>query len=350
MTSTYKFVLSALFSFILLSAQGQKDTLSIKKDSKPKEEIILKKDTTAIFVDSLPPKDTILIKYIPVLPSSYLKADAWYFQKLNAKTKDTVFDIFKAYKNYFTDKKTGYHLYIKKVVQSKDLPAILKIEQRFAIPDKDLLFYLIIGVLLLYGLINNLYPQYYLKLFSQFTQSSIREVQNREQLVQNRFASLITNIGFVLSFSLMATLLIYNNHLLPISLWLALLYICIFFTLLYAGKFISLKVMGYVFNAGELVNTYIFVVFMINKVLGILLIPFVLMLAFSKPIYYPIAIGVGAILTILLFLYRYLFTLTSVRNKLHISSFHFFLYLCAFEILPLLILYKFIVQFLGGTF
>ena len=84
--STYKFVLSALFSFILLSAQGQKDTLSIKKDTMPKKEIKVKKDTTAIFVDSLPPKDTIFIKYIPVLPSSYLKADAWYFQKLNAKT------------------------------------------------------------------------------------------------------------------------------------------------------------------------------------------------------------------------------------------------------------------------
>jgi len=348
--STYKFVLSALFSFILLSAKGQKDTLSIKKDTMPKKEIKVKKDTTAIFVDSLPPKDTIFIKYIPVLPSSYLKADAWYFQKLNAKASDSSFDIFKAYKNYFSDKKTGYQLYIKKVVQSKDLPAIFKIEQRFAIPDKDLLFYLIIGLLLLYGLINNLYPQYFLKLFGQFSQSSIREIQNREQLVQNSFASLISNIGFVLSFSLMATLLIFNNHLLPISFWLVLLYICIFFTLLYLGKFICLQLMGYVFNARELVNTYIFVVFMINKVLGILLIPFVLMLAFSKPVFYSIAIGAGAILTVLLFLYRYLFTLTSVRSKLHISSFHFFLYLCAFEILPLLILYKFIVQFLGGTF
>jgi hypothetical protein len=52
----------------------------------------------------------------------------------------------------------------------------------------------------------------------------------------------------------------------------------------------------------------------------------------------------------LLILYRYLFSLTSVRNKLHVSSFHFFLYLCAFEIIPLLILYKLIVQYFGGTY
>jgi hypothetical protein len=368
MTYTYKLVLLAIFSFILLSAQGQKDTLSVKKDSKPKKEIkikkdsaikkgialnkgiIIKKDTTAVILDSLPLKDTIRIKYIPVLPANFIKEDAWYFQKLNAKGGDSTFDIFKAYKNYFTDKKTGYHLYIKKASLANDAPALFKIEQRFAIPDKDLLFYLIIGLLLLYGVINNLFPQYYLKLFSQFSRSSIRDVQNREQLIQNSFASLVSNIGFVMSFSLMATLLIFKDHLLPISFWLVLFYICIFFTLLYLGKFICLQLMGYIFNVRELVNTYIFVVFMINKVLGILLLPFVLMLAFSKPVFYSVAIGAGAILTLLLFLYRYLFTLTSVRSKLHISSFHFFLYLCAFEILPLLILYKFIVQFLGGTF
>jgi hypothetical protein len=108
--------------------------------------------------------------------------------------------------------------------------------------------------------------------------------------------------------------------------------------------------MGYVFNAGELVNTYIFVVFMINKVLGVLLVPFILVLAFAKPILHPYAIGGAALITVLLILYRYLFSLTSVRNKLHISSFHFFLYLCAFEILPLTILYKFIVQYFGGIY
>ena len=344
MNCIYKIVSCSLLAFLMLSAKGQK--------IKP----LVKKDTSALVLDSLKlqdsiaKKDTLRIKYIQPLPSSYIKADAWYFEKLQASTGDSNFDIFKAYKNYFTNKQNGYRLYIKKITASNNLPALFKIEQRFAVPDKDLLFYLILGVLLMYGLINNIFPQYYSKLFNQFSQSSIRDLQNREQLIQNSFASLISNIGFIISFSLMATLLIFNNHLLPIAFWLAFLYICVFFTLLYFGKFLCLQLVGFVFNVRELVNTYVFVVFMINKVLGILLIPFVLMLAFSKPAFYAIAVGGSAILTLLLFLYRYLFSLTSVRNKLHISSFHFFLYLCAFEILPLLILYKFIVQFLGGKF
>lgn len=336
--SKFKFVLLIVCSFMLLSVKGQSVTPKVKEDS------------TLIALDSLPPKDTLFVKYIPILPKSFIIADAWYFQQLHAKNGDTVINLIKDYKEYFADKNNGYSLYFKKNDKTINGPIIAKIEQSFAMPNKDLLFYIIIGLLLLYGIINNIFPQYYIKLFTQFSSSSLREVQNREQLVQNSFASLVSNIGFVLSFSLMATLLIFNNHLLPISFWVAYLYSCLFFTALYIGKYLSLQLMGFVFNVREMVSLYIFVVFMVNKVLGILLIPFVLILAFSKPIYYPIAIGGAAILTILLLLYRYLFSLTAVRNKLHISSFHFFLYLCAFEIIPLLILYRFIVQYFGGKF
>ncbi len=315
-----------------------------------KDTPLAKMDTTHSLIDSLVKKDTLWIKYIPVLPKSYQKADAWFIQSLHTNLADSNFNIFKDYKNYYDQKIVAFKLYAKNPIQSKDSPLIFKIEQRFSLPDKDFLFYLIVGLLFFYGLINNIYPQYFPKLFSQFSQSSLRMLQNREQLLQNSVASLILNINFVLSFSLMSTLLIFNKHLLPVSFWQAYLYISLFFMGLYLGKFVCLELVGYIFNARELVSTYVFVVFMINKVLGILLLPFILILAFAKPAYYSIAIGGAAILTVLLFLYRYLFSLTSVRNKLHISSFHFFLYLCAFEILPLLILYKFIVQYLGGTY
>ena len=338
MMSKINAVFLVVFSFLLLSTNGQTSSPSIKTDS------------TTIVLDSLLPKDTIIVKYIPTIPSSFLKGDAWYFKQWHAKNGDSIFNINSDYKKYYADRKNGYSLYIDLSAQIINTPINTIIELRFVSPNKDLLFYIILGLLLIYGIINNLFPQYYLKLFSQFSRSSLRELQNREQLVQNSYASLVSNIGFILSFSLLATLLVFNSHLLPISFWLAYLYSCLFFTVIYIGKYISLQLMGYIFNVRELVSTYIFVVFMINKVLGILLLPFILMLAFSKPIYYSIAIGGAAILTILLFLYRYLFTLTSVRNKLHISSFHFFLYLCAFEIIPLLILYKFIVQYFGGSF
>ncbi len=339
MMSQIKSVLFVLICFIAVPVFGQRDTALLKKDS-----------LNLLGDSALLKKDTLLIKYIPVLPKTYQKADAWFIQSLHISTNDTNIDILKDYKSYYAQKANAFQLYYKSGLKISGNQIIYKIEQRYSLPDKDILFYLILGVLFLYGFINNLFPQYYPKLFSQFSQSSLRMLQNREQLVQNKFASLSSNINFILSFSLISTLLIFSRHLLPISFWEVYLYIALFFLALYLGKFICLHIIGYIFNAHELVGTYVFVVFLINKVLGILLLPFILILAFSRPAYYGIAIGGAAILTVLLFLYRYLFSLTSVRNKLHISSFHFFLYLCAFEILPLLILYKFIVQYLGGTY
>jgi hypothetical protein len=300
--------------------------------------------------DSLLIKDTLLIKYVPVIPTSFQIADAWLVQSFIGNKIDSNINTLKAYKNYFLQKKNAYKLYFPSSITTRESQVVYKIEQRFALPDKDLLFYLILILIFLFGFVNNVFPQYFSKLFKQFSQSSLRMIQYREQLLQNSLGSLIINICFILSFSLMSTLLIFNRHLLTLSFWEGFFYINLFFTFLYVGKYISLQIAGYVFNSKELVNTYIFVVFMINKVLGVLLVPFILVLAFAKPIFHPYAIGGAALITVLLILYRYLFSLTSVRNKLHISSFHFFLYLCAFEILPLTILYKFIVQYFGGIY
>ena len=307
-------------------------------------------DTSRMGLDSLVKKDSLMIKHIPVLPTTYQKADAWFMQIQLAAKGDTVLNNIKTYKEYYSNKKNAFKLYDQTSVNSRNAQIIYKIEQRYAVSDKDALFYLLVGMILIYGFVNNIYPQYFQKLFSQFSQSSMRMMQNREQLLQNNFASLLLNLCFILSFSLMASLLIYNRHLLPISFWLVYFYLCLFFTSLYLGKYICLEIAGAIFSTKELVKTYVFVVFMINKVLGILLLPFILILAFANPIYFPAAIiGAGG-LSVLLFLYRYLFSLTSVRNKLHISSFHFFLYLCAFEILPLMILYKLVLQYFGGTY
>jgi hypothetical protein len=310
----------------------------------------LGKDTTMLQTDSLIIKDTLLIKYVPVIPTSFQIADAWLVQSFIGNKIDSNINTLKAYKNYFLQKKNAYKLYFPSSITTRESQVVYKIEQRFALPDKDLLFYLILILIFLFGFVNNVFPQYFSKLFKQFSQSSLRMIQYREQLLQNSLGSLIINICFILSFSLMSTLLIFNRHLLTLSFWEGFFYINLFFTFLYVGKYISLQIAGYVFNSKELVNTYIFVVFMINKVLGVLLVPFILVLAFAKPIFHPYAIGGAALITVLLILYRYLFSLTSVRNKLHISSFHFFLYLCAFEILPLTILYKFIVQYFGGIY
>ena len=338
MASGIKNLFFILLSWILLCSFTQADTVSRRVDS------------ALAMLDSTVKKDTLYIQYVPVIPKSFQIADANHFSFLHGSIIDSNYNPLKDYKQYFAQKKNAFKLYNQLVAKSNDSALIFRIEQRFSLPDKDFLFYSILGLLFLFAFVHNIYPQYFPKLFSQFNQSSLRMLQNREQLLQNSLASLLMNIGFILSFSLMATLLIFSRHLLPLSFWEGYLYIALFFTSLYLGKYLFLLLAGYTFNSMELIQTYVFVIFMINKVLGILLVPFILILAFAKPQFYPIAIVGGAVLSVLLILYRYLFYLTTVRNKLHISSFHFFLYLCAFEIVPILILYKLVVQYFGGTY
>jgi hypothetical protein len=322
---------------ILLSAFTQKDTL------------LLTRDGASNTSDSFFKKDTLLIQYVPVIPKSFEISDAWFILSKHDPQTDTIFNSLKDYKAYFSNQKNAFQLYNKNSLNN-DQQVIYKIEQRFSLPNKDFLFYLMVALLFFYGFINTVYPLYFPKLLSQFSQSTLRMIQNREQLLQNSFASLTLNICFILSFSLMADLLIFKQHLLPISFWQGYLYLILFFTSLYLGKYICLELAGFIFNTKELVKSYIFIVFLVNKVLGFLLVPFVLIMAFARPIYYTLAIYGAAGIAVLLLLYRFLFSITSVRNKLQLSSFHFFLYLCAFEILPLLILYKLVVQYFGGTY
>jgi hypothetical protein len=109
---------------------------------------------------------------------------------------------------------------------------------------------------------------------------------------------------------------------------------------IYFIKFIGLKFTGWLFNIRGAADSYIFVVFIINKVIGIFLLPFLVLLTFTQGDAYKVVMvlswcGIGV-----LFIYRFLLTYASIRNQVRFNPFHFFLYLCAFEIAPLLLIYK----------
>ena len=52
--------------------------------------------------------------------------------------------------------------------------------------------------------------------------------------------------------------------------------------LIYLVKYCALKFTGWVTGLKEITNTYVFVIFLINKIIGIFLVPFIVILAFSE--------------------------------------------------------------------
>jgi len=107
---------------------------------------------------------------------------------------------------------------------------------------------------------------------------------------------------------------------------------------------------GWIFNAKEAAGTYAFLVFLVNKIIGIVLLPVVLIIAFSadEP-YINVVITVSLIIVGLLLLYRYIASVGTMRKDLKVNAIHFFLYLCTVEIMPLLLIYKLLFNYIGAN-
>ena len=114
--------------------------------------------------------------------------------------------------------------------------------------------------------------------------------------------------------------------------------------LIYAGKYLIIRFSGWAFRVEQLADQYIFNVFLVNKIIGIVLLPFVIIIAFAGHAWlHPIGILSGAIALVLLST-RYLRSWPAFFSFFQGSKFHFFTYLCASEILPMAVLVKWLLH------
>ncbi len=108
----------------------------------------------------------------------------------------------------------------------------------------------------------------------------------------------------------------------------------------YATKLILLKVLGFVFRAGKLVSSYIFNVFLVNNVIGILLLPVVACIAFLPPMAKPFVIYTAIAVVCLCWLFRIVRGIRAWVSVPGYSVYYLILYLCAFEIAPVFVISK----------
>ncbi len=215
---------------------------------------------------------------------------------------------------------------------------------------KEYLFYLIVLLLLIFGLLKRVFSKYFADLFNVFFRTSLKQRQIREQMEQTPVPSLLLNVFFIVSGGLYITFLLEHYALNPTgNFWLLFLLSCAGLMTIYFVKFIGLKVAGWLFSIKETADSYIFIVFIVNKMIGILLLPFLVILAFARENIFSAGLMISFILAGAMLFYRIILTYAAVRNQVKVNPFHFFLYLCAFEIAPLLLIYKGLLVFLGIT-
>lgn len=217
--------------------------------------------------------------------------------------------------------------------------------------SKDSLFYLIVGILFYFALTRVFFEKYFNNLLTLFFRVSLRQQQIREQVLQTPLPSLLLNILFIISGGLYACYLLHYSRLgADIRFWVLYLYCMLLLGAVYLVKFMVLKFIGWVFSVSRATDIYIFIVFLVNKMLGIFLLPFLIIITFSGPTVREIFITISLAMVFVLWGYRVLAAYRPVRNEIKLTPFYFFLYLCAFEIAPLLLIYKVLLTYLEKVY
>lgn len=211
---------------------------------------------------------------------------------------------------------------------------------------KEVLFYVLVLLVIIFALLKLVFSKYFNDLFRVFFRTTMKQRQIKEQLMQTPFPSLVFNGFFVASAGLYINFLLHHFGFKPAAnFWLSYLYCCIGLSVIYFVKFIGLIVCGWLFNMKKAADSYIFIVFIINKVIGITLLPFNILLAFADGPMHSVALMLSWCCIAGLLLYRFILGFAAIRNEVRFNLFHFFLYLCAFEIAPLLLIYKLLLFF-----
>lgn len=229
-----------------------------------------------------------------------------------------------------------------------DLSHLVKKDETTQLEDQ--IFYILMGIFFLLAIIRIAFRKYFSDLFKAFFNPALSRRQLKEQLFQTPFPAFLLNLFFNISVGLYLYIVLWHfNYITPDHpLYLIGIFILLFI-FIYLVKYIFLRFSGWLFGYPELMNSYIFTLYLVNKILGVVLLPFILILAFSPPVLGKIALNISIIIIILMIVYRYVRVFPTVQNQISFNKFHFFLYLCGFEIAPILIIGKLVLIWLNGA-
>ncbi|MBN8668984.1 MAG: DUF4271 domain-containing protein [Chitinophagales bacterium] len=206
---------------------------------------------------------------------------------------------------------------------------------------KEIFFYVLVVLILFLGILKKLFPKYFADLFRIFFQRTLKQRQLYEQLVQTPLPSLLLNIFFLVVGGLYISFLLNYYNLEKVdNFWIQALYATGGLCAIYLGKYATLKFSGWLFQLTDPADDYSFIVFMINKMIGMFLLPCLVLIFLAGSSLAQFALYFSFVGLTLAWLYRIVLTFQLSRNRVKVNLFHFLLYIFGFEIIPLVLIYK----------
>jgi hypothetical protein len=109
---------------------------------------------------------------------------------------------------------------------------------------------------------------------------------------------------------------------------------------LFALKLLILRFIGFVFNINKVVGEYIVILYLTYFNIAFVFLPVALCFSLMSANYIPYLLGVALVMVVVIFIWQYLRSSVSIISNFRFHKFYLFVYLCALEICPILILIK----------
>ena len=208
-------------------------------------------------------------------------------------------------------------------------------------------FYLLLSLCLILGLIRFMDTRYFINLWRAFWNPTLSNRQLKEQLQGAGLPNLLMNIFFTFAggayiYYVVKFFTPHHSGVIPPSLLIIMLIAGT--GLIYLAKYAAVRFSGWAFRVQGITEHYLFNVFLINKVLAVALIPFIIILAFADHQWAQQVVIISFVSAGILLLNRYIRSWQVFGSFFQYSKFHFFMYLCASELLPLAVLMKLLVK------
>jgi hypothetical protein len=221
------------------------------------------------------------------------------------------------------------------------------IANRHTFTDKTGDFYLLLFLCLTLGVIRLVDARYFGNLWKAFFNPTLSNRQLKDQLQSAGISNLVMNIFFAMSAGIYVYYVVkllspQHGEMLYGPLFISLLILGMM--AIYAAKYAVVMFTGWAFKVETMTEHYLFNVFLINKILSIVLIPFVVIISFAAPDWAHLSVVLSFVVISLLFINRYIRSWQVFGSFFEYSKFHFFTYLCASELLPLAVLMKLLVR------
>lgn len=205
-------------------------------------------------------------------------------------------------------------------------------------------FYLLVLLSVFLGIIRLSDPKYFFEIVQSFRNANLSNRQSKDKVLQKSFSNFLMNLFFVSSAS---TFCYYYIQLFTSNSYpqfSASLFVSAFLSIatLYLGKYLLIKFSGWAFDLDHITDQYLFNVFLLNKILGVLLLPILFCAVFSIPFISKVAFFLSICLIVSAFILRFFRSWKVFSVFFNYSKFHFFTYICASELMPIAVIVKFL--------